>query len=259
MKTVILAGGLGTRIADEINTRPKPMVEVGGQPILWHIMKQYSYYGFNDFVICCGYKGFEIKAYFANYYLYRSDVTFDFTDNNKMTVHSNIAEPWRVTLVDTGQYTQTGGRVRKIRQYVGDETFLLTYGDGVSDIDLNQLLNFHRQQQKSITISAVQPGGRFGVLDFGDNAVVTSFREKATADGGWINAGFMVCEKEIFDYLGDDDNCVLEQLPFRELAKNNQMVAFKHKGFWQCMDTQRDRGVLEGLWNAGKPPWKLWK
>lgn len=259
MKTVILAGGLGTRIADELNTRPKPMVEVGGQPILWHIMKYYSFYGFNDFVICCGFKGYEIKEYFSNYYLYRSDITFDFTSNNKMTVHSNVAEPWKVTLVDTGQQTQTGGRIRHIQKYVGNETFFLTYGDGVSNIDLNDLLTFHYKEGKTITISAVQPGGRFGVLNFGNNSVVTGFREKATADGGWINAGFMVCESGIFDYLGSDDSCVLEKEPFEKLAADRQMAAYRHEDFWQCMDTQRDRGVLETLWSNGNPPWKLWK
>ena len=259
MKTVILAGGLGTRIADELNTRPKPMVEVGGQPILWHIMKQYSFYGFNDFVICCGFKGHEIKEYFADYYLHRSDITFDFTDNNKMTVHSNVAEPWKVTLVDTGQQTQTGSRIKRIHKYVEDESFFLTYGDGVSDIDLCSLLSFHREQHKTVTISAVQPGGRFGVLDFGDDAMVSGFREKATADGGWINAGFMVCESGIFDYLGDEDSCVLEREPFQRLASDGQMTAYRHRGFWQCMDTQRDRGLLESLWNSNNPPWRIWE
>jgi glucose-1-phosphate cytidylyltransferase len=258
MQTVILAGGLGTRIADEVNTRPKPMVEVGGQPILWHIMKHYSHYGFNDFIICCGYKGHEIKEYFADYYLHRSDVTFDFTDNNKMTVHSNVAEPWKVTLVDTGQMTQTGGRIRRIRRYVGEEPFFLTYGDGVSDIDLNALLAFHREQKEVVTISAIRPGGRFGVLDFGAAGRVKGFREKATADGGWINAGFMVCESGIFDYL-DGDGCILERGPFQKMASDGRLCAYRHCGFWQCMDTQRDRGILEGLWQSGKAPWKLWK
>jgi glucose-1-phosphate cytidylyltransferase len=257
MQTVILAGGLGTRIADELNTRPKPMVEIGGQPILWHIMKYYSHFGHNDFVICCGFKGHEIKQYFANYYLHRSDVTFDFTDNNRMTVHSNVAEPWKVTLVDTGQLTQTGGRVRRVRKYVGDEPFFLTYGDGVSDIDLDKLLEYHRRQRRTVTISAVQPRGRFGVIDFGSDGNVSGFREKATEEGGWINAGFMLFERGIFDYLTGDD-CVLEREPFQRVAEDGKMNAYRHHGYWQCMDTQRDRGVLEKQWQSGKAPWKVW-
>jgi len=257
MQTVILAGGLGTRIADENDLRPKPMVEIGGQPILWHIMKYYSHYGFNDFIICCGHMGYMIKQYFSDYYLHRSDVTFDFTDGNKMTVHSNIAEPWKVTLVDTGQTTQTGGRVRRIKHYVGDNPFFLTYGDGVSNVDLNLLLSQHKTSDSTITISAVQPGGRFGVLDFNDKNQLTGFREKAKDDGGWINAGFMIVESEIFNYL-DSDGCVLEKKPFERLSREGKMGAYRHYGYWQCMDTQRDRGFLEQHWRSGTAPWKVW-
>jgi len=258
MKTVILAGGLGTRIAEENELKPKPMVEIGGQPILWHIMKYYSFFGFNDFIICCGYMGHMIKEYFADYYLHRSDITFDFTEGNKMTVHSNVAEPWKVTLVDTGQQTQTGGRVRRIRQYVGDESFFLTYGDGVSDIDLSALQEHHKAVNGTVTISAIQPGGRFGVLDFNENDSLVGFREKVKEDGGWINAGFMVMEPGIFDYI-DDDLCVLEQEPFNKLSLEGKMGAYKHYGYWQCMDTQRDRGFLEERWESENAPWKVWE
>jgi glucose-1-phosphate cytidylyltransferase len=258
MKTVILAGGLGTRITEEGSLKPKPLVEVGGQPILWHIMKYYSHFGFNEFIICCGYKGYMIKEYFADYYLHRSDISFDFADGNKMTVHSNVAEPWKVTLVDTGRESQTGGRVRRIREYVGDGQFMLTYGDGVGDIDLAALLDQHNAQaEKVITISVIQPGGRFGVIDFDESGDLTGFREKAKEDGGWINAGFMVANKELFDYL-DGDSCVLEQTPFRRLAAEKKMGAYLHKGYWQCMDTQRDRSYLEERWNADNAPWKVW-
>lgn len=258
MKTVILAGGLGTRISEENNLRPKPMVEVGGQPILWHIMKYYSYFGFNEFIICCGYMGHMIKEYFADYYLHRSDITFDFTNNNNMTVHSNVAEPWRVTLVDTGLLSQTGGRVRRIEDYVGDETFFLTYGDGVSDIDLNALLQFHRASHCFATISAIQPGGRFGVIDFDKYNQVRGFREKAQEDGGWINAGFMVMEPDIFKYI-DGDDCILEQDSFSKLGAEGKMAAYRHYGFWQCMDTQRDRGALEKRWTDENAPWRVWE
>lgn len=259
MKTVILAGGLGTRIAEEGNNMPKPMVEIGGQPMLWHILKYYSAFGFNDFIICCGFKGHMIKKYFADYYMHRSDITFDFTNANKMTVHSNVAEPWRVTLVDTGQATQTGGRVKLIQRYLEGEPFLLTYGDGVSDIDLNKLLEYHNTQDSVVTISAIQPGGRFGVLDFNETGTtVNGFREKAKEDGGWINAGFMVCEQALFDYL-DSDKCVLEQAPFQKLAAENKLAAYRHFGYWQCMDTQRDRGFLEQRWQSGDAPWKVWE
>ena len=258
MKTVILAGGYGTRIADENDLRPKPMVEIGGQPILWHILKYYSHYGFNDFIICCGFMGHMIKEYFADYYLHRSDITFDFTDENKMTVHSNVAEPWKVTLVDTGQMTQTGGRVRKIKKFVGDETFFLTYGDGVSNVDLHALKNHHDATGSTVTISAVQPGGRFGLLDYNDKGELVGFREKAKEDGGWINAGFMAINPELFEYL-DGDDCVLEAKPFGKLSSEGKMSAYRHYGFWQCMDTQRDRGLLEKRWQEENAPWKVWE
>jgi glucose-1-phosphate cytidylyltransferase len=258
MKVVILAGGFGTRISEESHLRPKPMIEIGGSPILWHIMKYYSSFGFNEFIICCGYKGYMIKEYFADYYLHRSDITFDFSNNNEMIVHSNVAEPWKVTVVDTGLHTQTGGRIRRIRRYVGDEPFMLTYGDGVSNIDLNALLERHRKSGKTVTISAIQPGGRFGVLDIGDDdETVVGFREKAQEDGGWINAGFMVLESGIFDYL-DDDMTILERAPLERLSAEGKLGVYKHPGFWQCMDTQRDRDLLETLWAQGYAAWKVW-
>jgi glucose-1-phosphate cytidylyltransferase len=260
MKVVILAGGLGTRISEESVFRPKPMIEIGEQPILWHIMKIYTHYGFHDFVICCGYKGHMIKEYFADYYLHRSDVTFDFSDNNRMTVHQNVAEPWRVTLVDTGLNAQTGARVKKIRRYIGDEPFMLTYGDGVSDVDFDALLAQHRASGKTVTLTGIQPGGRFGVLDVAeDEETVYGFREKAKEDGGWINGGFMVCEPGLFDYLNEKDPCVLEREPLETLAREGKLGIYKHHGFWQCMDTQRDRGRLEKLWASGEAPWKTWE
>lgn len=257
MKVVILAGGLGTRISEESHLKPKPMIEIGDAPILWHIMKQYSYYGFHDFIICCGYKGYMIKEYFADYYLHRSDITFDFTAGNQMIVHNNVAEPWKVTLVDTGIETMTGGRLKRIEKYIGNETFMLTYGDGVSRIDINDLLRFHRRHGKSATISAIQPGGRFGVLEIDETQAVTSFAEKAQEDGGWINAGFMVLEHQIFEYL-DGDATVLERAPLERLARENQLAAYKFDGFWQCMDTMRDRERLQKLWASGQAPWKVW-
>jgi len=258
MKVVILAGGYGTRISEESHLRPKPMIEIGGNPILWHIMKHYSHYGFNEFIICCGYKGYMIKEYFADYYLHRSDITFDFTENNKMTIHSNVAEPWKVTLVDTGIDTMTGGRLKRVRKYIGDETFMLTYGDGVSDINITNLLEFHKQNNKIATLTAIQPGGRFGVLNIDhDNATITSFAEKAKEDGGWINAGFMVLEPRIFDYIRGDDT-FLEKEPLEKLAEDKMLNAYKHSGFWQCMDTQRDKGLLEQLWRENNAKWKVW-
>lgn len=256
MKVVILAGGLGTRISEESHLKPKPMITIGDQPILWHIMKIYSHYGFTDFVICCGYKGHIIKEYFADYYLHRSDVTFDFSAENQMTVHQNVAEPWRVTLVDTGLNTQTGGRVKRVQKYIGDRRFMLTYGDGVSDIDLPALLARHEASGKAVTLTGIQPGGRYGVLDLSGECV-TGFREKAREDGGWINGGFMVMEPEIFDRL-TDDLCVLERAPLETLAREGKLGIYKHNGFWQCMDTQRDRVKLEELWQTGEAPWKLW-
>ena len=259
MKVVILAGGLGTRISEESHLKPKPMIEIGEQPILWHIMKYYSHFGFHDFVICCGYKGHIIKEYFADYYLHRSDVTFDFSAENCMTVHQNVAEPWRVTLVDTGLNTQTGGRVKRVQKYIGDEPFMLTYGDGVSNVDLNALLEKHRTSGSVVTLTAIQPGGRFGVLDLDETGdLVAGFREKAKEDGGWINGGFMVMEPEIFDYLSTEETCVLERKPLETLAAERKLGIYKHHGFWQCMDTQRDKGLLESLWKSGEAAWRVW-
>ena len=257
MKVIILAGGLGTRISEESHLKPKPMITIGEQPILWHIMKYYSSFGFHDFIICCGYKGHMIKEYFADYYLYRSDVTFDFSAENHMTIHSNIAEPWRVTLVDTGLNTQTGARVKRVQKYVGAETFMLTYGDGVSNIDLNALLRQHEASGKTVTLTGIQPGGRFGVLDL-EGQTVTGFREKAKEDGGWINGGFMVMEPGVFDYLSLREDCVMEQKPMEALAHDGQLGIYKHNGFWQCMDTQRDRSQLEAVWSSGNAPWAPW-
>lgn len=260
MKVVILAGGLGTRISEESYLRPKPMITIGEQPILWHIMKYYFSFGFDEFVICCGYKGHMIKEYFADYYLHRSDVTFDFSDENRMIIHNNIAEPWKVTLVDTGLNTQTGGRIKQIQKYVQDEPFLLTYGDGVSNVNLNALLDCHQSLGTVVTLTAIQPGGRFGVLDINEKGtLVTGFREKAKEDGGWINGGFMVMQPEIFDYLSDDPKCVLETKPMQHLATEGKLGLYKHPDFWQCMDTQRDRGRLEQLWAGGQAPWKVWE
>lgn len=259
MKVVILAGGLGTRISEESHLKPKPMIEIGDRPILWHIMKHYSYYGFNEFVICLGYKGHMIKEFFADYYLHMSDVTFDFTAENKMEIHQNVAEPWKVTLVDTGLNTQTGGRLARIKKYIGDERFMFTYGDGVSDINLQQLLDFHEKNKKLVTLTAVQPGGRFGVLDINEETQdLNGFAEKTKEDGGWINGGFMVMEPDVFNYLGSD-TCVLEQRPMKEMTIDGKTCAYKHTGFWQCMDTQRDKYTLTNLWEQGNAPWKVWE
>lgn len=257
MKVVILAGGYGTRISEESHLKPKPMIEIGGKPILWHIMKEYSYYGFNEFIICCGYKQNIIKQWFADYYLYNSDVTFDFSDNNKMTVHNNVAEPWKVTLVDTGLDTLTGGRVKRIEKYIGDESFMLTYGDGVSDINILDLLKFHKETGKMVTITAASVQQRFGVLDIDDDNVVSSFREKSTDDGSKINAGYMVLEPEIFKYI-TGDNEMLENEPFDRIVQLGQLAAYKFDGYWQCMDTKREHEKLEALWESGNAPWKHW-
>jgi glucose-1-phosphate cytidylyltransferase len=259
MKVVILAGGYGTRISEESHLRPKPMIEIGDKPILWHIMKIYSHYGYNDFIICLGYKGYMIKEFFADYYLHTSDITFDFADNNKMIVHNNVAEPWKVTLVDTGLNTMTGGRIKRIEKYINDETFLFTYGDGVSDININELVNYHRERRVAATMTAIQPGGRFGVVNINDDTnSIECFSEKSKEDGGWINAGFMVLEPEIFNYLVDD-NTVFEREPLETLAIERRISAYKHYDFWQCMDTQRDKQQLEELWQSGKAPWKVWE
>lgn len=258
MKVVILAGGLGTRISEESHLKPKPMIEVGDAPILWHIMKYYSSYGFNEFIICCGYKGYVIKEYFADYYLHRSDITFDFSDNNKMIVHNNVAEPWKVTVIDTGLNTMTGGRLKRIQKYVGKETCMMTYGDGVSDVDLDALLTFHREHGKAATLTAIQPGGRFGVLDIDDSQNVRQFSEKAKEDGGWINAGFMVLEPEVFSYI-EGDQTYFEKEPLENMAQDGNLAAYRHEGFWKCMDTMRDKGMLDELWNKGNAPWKRWE
>jgi len=257
MKVVILAGGLGTRISEESHLKPKPMIEVGDAPILWHIMKYYSSYGFDEFVICCGYKGYVIKEYFADYYLHRSDITFDFSNNNEMIVHNNVAEPWKVTVVDTGYSTMTGGRLKRVQKYIGDETFMMTYGDGVSDIDLNKLLDFHKKNGKAATITAIQPGGRFGVLDIDENQSVKQFSEKDKEDGGWINAGFMVLEPTVFDYIAGDET-FFEREPLENLALDGKLAAYKHYGFWKCMDTLRDKEALDFLWNTKQAAWKRW-
>ena len=257
MKVVILAGGYGTRISEESHLKPKPMVEIGEKPILWHIMKGYSHYGFNEFIICCGYKQHVIKEWFADYYLHNSDVTFDFSDNNKMIVHNNVSEPWKVTLVDTGLNTMTGGRIKRIRKYVGEETFLMTYGDGVSDVDINKILKFHREHGKLATITAVSVQQRFGVLDIADNGTVTSFREKNMEDASRINVGFMALEPQVFDYI-EGDTTVFEREPLERLAAENQVMAYKHDGYWHCMDTKREMDDLNALWAAGRAPWKVW-
>jgi len=257
MKVVILAGGFGTRISEESHLKPKPMIEIGEQPILWHIMKIYSHYGFNDFVICAGYKQHIIKEYFADYFLHTSDVTFDFTKGNEMVVHQNTAEPWKVTVVDTGLNTMTGGRVKRIRDYIGNEPFMLTYGDGVSDVKIDKLVEFHKSHGKMVTMTAVNTGSRFGVLDIDANNNIKSFREKQDLDGNMINAGFMVLEPAIFDYIADDST-VFEKEPLEKVADENQLMAFKHNGFWQCMDAMRDKMLLEKLWSSGKAPWKVW-
>ena len=260
MKVVILAGGLGTRISEESHLKPKPMITIGEQPILWHIMKYYSNFGFQDFVICCGYKGYVIKEYFADYYLHRSDVTFDFSAENRMTVHSNVAEPWRVTIVDTGLNTQTGARIKRVQKYIGDGPFMLTYGDGVSNVDLHALLSQHQQSDKIVTLTGIQPGGRFGVLDLDESSnTVVGFREKAKEDGGWINGGFMVMQPEVFDYLEADETCVLERAPLERLATEGKLGIYRHEGFWQCMDTQRDRNRLQLMWEGASAPWCIWK
>ncbi|MEY4353984.1 MAG: glucose-phosphate cytidylyltransferase [Cyanobacteriota bacterium] len=256
MKAVILAGGLGTRISEETGTRPKPMVEVGGKPILWHILKLYGAYNIHEFIICCGYKGYVIKEYFANYFLHSSDVTIDLSENS-MAVHQRNAEPWKVTLVDTGETTLTGGRLARVQEYVGTETFCLTYGDGVSDVNIRELIDFHAKGGKLATVTAVQPPGRFGLLDLDGESEVKGFQEKPEGDGGWINGGFFILEPGVFSYL-DGDETVWEQTPLKELASSGQLQAYKHHGFWQPMDTLRDRQLLENLWRAGRAPWKVW-
>jgi glucose-1-phosphate cytidylyltransferase len=255
MKCVILAGGMGSRISEESHLKPKPMIEIGGRPIIWHIMKIFSAQGIHDFVVCLGYKGYVIKEYYANYFLHMSDVTFDMR-NNRMHVHHQHAEPWQVTLVDTGDDTMTGGRLKRIRDYVGDETFCFTYGDGVSDVDLQALIDHHRRNQRLATVTAVQPPGRYGALEIGASKVL-SFQEKPLGDGGWINGGFFVLEPGVFDYI-EHDGIIWEQEPMRALAAQGQLNAFTHTGFWQAMDTLRDKVLLEDLWQKNKAPWRCW-
>ncbi|UUZ83057.1 glucose-1-phosphate cytidylyltransferase [Paenibacillus sp. P26] len=263
MKVVLLAGGYGTRISEESHLRPKPMIEIGERPILWHIMKMYSSYGFNDFIICLGYKGYYIKEYFAHYFLHESDVTFDFKNDNHTVTHQHSAEPWKVTLVNTGLDTMTGGRVKRIQQYVGDEPFMLTYGDGVSDVNIKELVEFHKLHGRIATVTSVQPSGRFGALDLTESNAVQGFKEKPKGDGSWINAGFFVFQPEVFNYItskdsGPTESIILEKEPLEKLAKNNELFAYKHEGFWHPMDTLRDKNHLEDLWKTGKAPWKTW-
>ena len=258
VKAVILAGGFGTRISEESQFKPKPMVELGGMPTLCHIMKLYGYYGINEFVICAGYKQHVIKEYFADYFLHTSDITYDFTHGkNEMIVHRNTSEPWRVTVVDTGLNTMTGGRVKRIKEYVGNEPFMLTYGDGVADLNIGDLLKFHQSHGKMVTISAYNAGQRFGVLDITGGGQVNEFREKIQGDGNMINIGYMVCQPEFFDYI-EDDSAVLEKAPLERAAQEGQLMAYKHFGFWQCMDTVREKEMLEKMWSSGRAPWKVW-
>jgi len=255
MKAVILAGGLGTRISEESHLRPKPMIEIGGRPILWHIMKIYSHYGINDFVVCLGYKGYVIKEYFANYFLHMSDVTFDMAEN-RMEVHQRHAEPWRVTLVDTGQETLTGGRLKRVQQYVGKETFCFTYGDGVADVDISKLVAFHRTEGKSATLTAIQPPGRYGAVSI-DDARVTSFAEKPAGDGAWVNGGYFVLEPSAFNYIANDQTS-WESGALVKMSQDGKLAGYQHVGFWQAMDTLRDKNHLEELWQSGHAPWKVW-
>lgn len=256
MKAVILAGGLGTRISEETHLKPKPMVEIGGRPILWHVMKTYSAHGINEFIICVGYKGYVIKEYFANYFLHMSDVTFDMRAN-RMEVHRKNAEPWRVTIVDTGEHTMTGGRLRRVHSYLNDEPFCFTYGDGVGDVDVRRLIAFHRQMGRTATITAVQPPGRYGALDIADDFAVRQFQEKPQGDGAWINGGFFVLERRALDYIADDQT-EWERGPLEALAREGQIAAYQHAGFWQPMDTLRDKNLLEELWASGRAPWRVW-
>jgi glucose-1-phosphate cytidylyltransferase len=257
MKVVLLAGGLGTRLSEETSVRPKPMVEIGGMPIIWHIMKTYSTYGFNDFIVCLGYKGFIIKEYFANYFLHKSDVTIDLSDNS-IKVHDSQAEPWKITLVDTGNDSMTGGRIKRIQPHINNETFMLTYGDGVGDVDIKKLLEFHRLHGKYCTVTSVQPQGRFGVLNIAENDEVHSFTEKPKGDGAWINGGYFVCEPNIFDYITEGDATIWEKGPMDEIAADGKMMSFKHNGFWRPMDTLKDKQDLNEMWSSNEAPWKCW-
>jgi glucose-1-phosphate cytidylyltransferase len=257
MKVLILAGGFGTRLSEETDIRPKPMVEIGGKPILWHIMKMYSNYGFNEFILLLGYKGYLIKEYFANYFLHQSNVTIDLTKNS-IEYHDNKSEPWRITLLDTGEGTLTGGRIFRARDFVGDETFMVTYGDGVSDINLEHLVSFHERHQGCITMSSVQPDGRFGTFQANELGQVSQFLEKPRGDGSWINGGFFVCEPKVFEYISQGDNSIFEQEPLQNLAKDGELFTYQHNGFWKCMDTLKDKHDLNDLWEKNKAPWKAW-
>lgn len=257
MKALLLAGGFGTRLSEETDLRPKPMVEIGGKPILWHIMKIYSKYGINDFVVLLGYKGYYIKEYFANYFLHQSDITINLKEN-KMEVLNNTSEPWKVTLLDTGLNTMTGGRIKRAQDFIGDEPFLLTYGDGVADIDISKLIEFHKKHGKAMTMTSAQPDGRFGALEVLEDFRVNQFQEKPKGDGSWINAGFFVCEPKVFDYIKNGDSTVFEQEPLKNLAKDGEIYTYKHNGFWMPMDTLRDKNLLNEMWSSNKAPWKIW-
>ena len=258
MKVLLLAGGFGTRLSEETDIRPKPMVEIGGKPILWHIMKIYSQYGFNEFVILLGYKGYYIKEYFANYFLHQSDVTIDLK-NNRMDILNNSSEPWKVTLLDTGLHSMTGGRIKRAQKFIGNEPFMLTYGDGVSDINIQELVTFHKSHNKIMTMTSSQPDGKFGALNINDDNSVSKFSEKPKGDGNWINAGFFVCEAKVFDYILDDDSVIFEQEPLQNLAKEGEIFTYKHSGFWKPMDSLKDKNDLNELWDKNKAPWKIWK
>lgn len=257
MKAVILAGGFGTRLSEATNLIPKPMVEIGGKPILWHIMKTYSLHGINEFVICCGYKAYVIKEWFANYFMHNSDVTVDLA-NNTIEVHECKAEPWKVTLVDTGLHTMTGGRIKRIQKYIGNEPFLLTYGDGVSDIDITSSIEEHKKNGKALTVTAYKPNGKFGALEIDEVGAVNAFTEKPAGDGMWINAGYFICEPEVFSYITEGDSTIFEKAPLENLAKDGKMHSYKHTGFWKPMDTLRDNTELNAMWDSGKAPWKKW-
>lgn len=257
MKVVILAGGFGTRISEESYLKPKPMVEVGGMPIMWHIMKYYSSFGYNDFIICLGYKAHKVKEFFNDYFLYTSDIVYDFKSNSR-EILTNNSEPWKVTLVDTGLNTMTGGRIKRVKDYIGNETFMLTYGDGVADVNISELVKFHKKNNRLATITAVQPSGRFGVLDINEQCQIKQFKEKSQEDVGWINGGFMVLEPKVIDYI-DGDSTTFEKEPLETVARIGELNAFKHGGFWQCMDTMKDKETLEKLWASNNAPWKVWE
>ncbi|MBW4889895.1 glucose-1-phosphate cytidylyltransferase [Mucilaginibacter sp. HMF5004] len=257
MKVVLLAGGLGTRLSEETVVKPKPMVEIGGMPILWHIMKTYSAHGFNDFVVCLGYKGYVIKEFFSNYFLHKSDVTIDLK-NNSVEVHDSQAEPWKITLVDTGNESMTGGRIKRIQPYIGNEPFMLTYGDGVGTVDIKALVQYHKDHGKLCTVTSVQPQGRFGALNILDDSTVHSFMEKPKGDGAWINGGYFVCQPEVFNYIKDGDSTIWEQGPMESIARDGQMNAYKHNGFWRPMDTLKDKHDLNDMWAENNAPWKIW-